>query len=231
MSVAPTVQDFINDFQAIPARLSLASPLTEIKFIGDFYAQQMQQHAKSSRTIRDLVRHTRNLSRAAIRQLLAEYVKNQGANTCKANRGARYHVRDFNFVAFNSLRNVLEAARQLGLGRIGHAAALPSEFDAIRDASTASCSCYQTQRACQAGGAAGAATCRWTALPAGPQRAAVQGRPGVCNPVSQRRIRHGQVIGAAFPGLRRNEPGQKKRAVNQAADANQTFIGLWRVPD
>jgi len=243
MSVAPTVQDFINDFQAVPPRLLLTSPITEVKYIGEFYAQQMNNHAQRVRTVRDLIRTTAPLNLPQIRQLLAQYVKNDNANTCIARRasgvpargrgraanapGRAYQVRDFNFVAFNSLRNLLEAARQLGLGRQGHAARLPAEFTSVRDASTGECSCRQTRAACQQ---AGAATCRWTALPAGPQRALVQGRPGVCEPVLRVRRRRGRDEGVAFPGIRNNEPGQKRRR-GQAADAGQQFIGLWRVPE
>lgn len=248
MSVAPSVADFVNDFQAVPPRLLLTSPITAVKYIGPFYAQQMNVHARRVRTIRDLIRVTAPLNLPQIRQLLAQYVKNDNANTCIARRagnvpqaarargrpvgaahapGRAYQVRDFNFVAFNSLRNLLEAARQIGLGRQGHAARLPAEFTSVRDASTGECSCRQTRATCQQ---AGAATCRWTAVPAGPQRAVVQGRPGVCEPILRVRRRRNRDEGIAFPGIRSNEPGQKRRR-GQAADAGQQFVGVWRVPE
>lgn len=241
MNVAPSVQDFVNDFQAVPPRLLLTSPITDVKYIGAFYARQMNAHARRVRTVRDLLRVTAPLTLPQIRQLLAQYVQNEHANTCIRRRaqnvaagggvGTEYHVRDFNFVAFNSLRNLLEAARQLGIGRQGHAARLPAEFTAVRDASTGECSCRQTRAACQrAGAGAGAATCRWRPLPPGAQRAAVQGRPGACEPVQRVRRRRGRDEGVAFPGIRNNEPGQKRRR-GQAPDAGQQFVGSWRVPD
>lgn len=225
MSVAPSVQDFVDDFTAQPPRLRLSSPLTDVKFIGSYYAAQMRNHAShSARTVRDLIRHTANMTLPQVRQLLAEYVRNRNANSCvRAANGERYHVRDFSFVSFNSLRNLLAAARVANVGRFGHAARLPAEFQNKRDASTALCSCRQTQATCEA---AGVANCRWR-----PLAAPVQGRAGVCQPVQRRRQRGGRTIGVAFPGIRRNEPGQRKSRANQQADANQTFVGLWRVPE
>lgn len=235
MSVAPSVQDFVNDFQAQPPRLRLGSPISDVKYIGAFYAQQMAAHRTRTRTVRDLLRNTANRSLPQIRQLLAEYVQNRNSNTCVRYRAQNapqgvnrsYHVRDFNYVAFNSLRNLLAAARQLNIGRQGHAARLPTEFDAKRDASTGECSCRLTRAACNR---AGAASCQWQALPAGQQRAVVQNRSGFCKPVLRPRQQQGRRVGAAFPGVRRNEPGQKRRR-NQAADPNQQFVGVWRVPD
>jgi len=234
MNAAPSVQDYVNYFQAQPPRLRLSSPIGDVKYIGPFYEQQMATHPVRTRTVRDLLRNTANRNLAQIRQLLAEYVKNQNANTCVRYRASnapqgvnrQYHVRDFNFVAFNSLRNLLVAARQVGLGRQGHAARIPSQFDMKRDASTGECSCRLTRAACER---AGSANCQWQALRPG-QRAAVQNRPGFCKPVMRRRQRRNRPVGGAFPGIRRNEPGQKRRR-NQAADANQQFVGVWRVPD
>jgi len=237
-AIAPTVQDFINDFQAAPARLRLTSLLIDVKFIGAFYSQQMSAHATPVRTVRDLIRVTARSTLPQIRQLLAEYVANRNGNTCvryrahnapvaRRGRPRSYQVRDFNFVAFNSLRNMLEAARQIRLGRQGHAARLPAEITGVRDASTGECGCRQTRASCTA---AGAATCRWHPIPAGAQRAPVQGRPGVCEPVQRVRRRRGRDEGVAFPGIRRDEPGQKRRR-NQPPDAGQQFVRQWRVPD
>jgi hypothetical protein len=44
------------------------------------------------------------------------------------------------------------------------------------------------------------------------------------------RRRRGRDEGVAFPGIRRDEPGQKRRR-NHAPDPGQTFVGAWRVPD
>ncbi len=228
---APTVQDFIDDFQSQPARLRLTSLVNEIKFIGPFYSQQMNNHATPARTVRDLIRNTAPLNLPQIRQLLAEYVKNQNANGCTRYRAygapvgqTQYHVRDFNFLAFNSLRNMLEAARRIRIGRGGHAARLPGQITGQRDEATAGCSCRQTQGQCNLGGA-----CRWRPLQRG-QRAPVQGRAGFCEPIQRVRRRRGRDEGVAFPGIQRDEPGQKRRR-GQAADPGQTFVGNWRVPD
>ncbi len=40
----------------------------------------------------------------------------------------------------------------------------------------------------------------------------------------------GRDIGVAFPGIQRDEPGQKRRR-GQAADPGQQFVGSWREPD
>lgn len=229
---APTVQDFMDAFQAVPPRLRLTSLVGDINFIGPYYSQQMNNHATPARTIRDLIRNTAPLNLPQIRQLLAEYVKNQNANGCIRYRAhgapvgqTQYHIRDFNFVAFNSLRNLLEAARRLGLGRGAHAARLPAQITGQRDEATAGCSCRQTQGTCNLGGA-----CRWRPLARGAARAPVQGRAGFCEPVQRIRRRRGRDEGVAFPGIRRDEPGQKKRR-GQAADPGQQFVGNWRVPD
>lgn len=228
---APSVQEFIDDFQSVPPRLRLTSPTGDIKYIGAFYSTQMLNHPTPARTVRDIIRNTAQLSLPQIRQLLAEYVKNQNANGCTRYRAhgaapgqTQYHIRDFNFVAFNSLRNMLEAARQIRIGRSGHAARLPGQITGQRDEATAGCSCRQTQGMCNLGGA-----CRWRALPVG-QRAPVQGRAGFCEPIQRVRRRRGRDEGVAFPGVRRDEPGQKRRR-GQAPDAGQQFVGSWRVPD
>jgi hypothetical protein len=229
-NIAPSQQDYVNAFQQ--AQLTLATPVSNLNYIGQFYSMQMAAHPQPVTTIDDLIRATANLNLAAVRQRLAEYVKNQRANSCLQRGAKQYHVRDFSFVAFNSLVNVLKAARQLGLGAHGHAARLPTELVDLRDASTAECSCRQTRAACLA---AGAASCNWKDLPPA-QRAAVQNRPGVCQPAQRVRRQQPQAangarsIGVAFPGIRANEPGQKRRR-NQPAEPGQTFIGLWRVPD
>ena len=229
---APTVQDFINDFQSVPPRLRLTSNVNEIKFIGPFYSNQMRNHIMPATTVRDVINNTSQLNLPQIRQLLAEYVKNQHANSCirfhahgAAVGQTRYHIRDFNFVAFNSLRNMLEAARQLRIGRRGHAARLPSPITAERDEATAGCSCRETAGTCALGG-----VCRWRPLARGAARAPVQGRAGFCEPIQRVRRRRGRDIGVAFPGIQRDEPGQKRRR-GQAADPGQQFVGSWRVPD
>lgn len=236
---APTVADYVLLFRArAPApRLTAASLTSELPFIGAFYAHQMANHASSPvSTVGQLVQQTRNKNLPQIRQLLAEFVRNRSGNKCVRGKGARgnnaYHVRDFNHVAFNSLRNALYAARQVslgGAGRANHASRLPTEITGERNASTAECGCRQTRATCQQ---AGAAACRWKDIPAAQRGGAraLAGRSGVCQPVVRAQRRGGRTVGDAFPGIRVNEPGQKRRRGQRAA-ANQTFVGQWRVPD
>lgn len=226
-NIAPTVQDYVGLFQQ--GRLSLASPITLLKYIGAYYAQQMLAHPFTVATVDDLIRQTSGKSLPQLRQLLAEYVKNRQANQCRVRGQKIYHVRDFNFVAFNSLVNALKAARQLNLGAHGHAARLPGEIQDVRDASTAQCSCRTTRAMCAM--AVGNEQCAWKDAPAGAAAGRLQNQGGLCVPVQRVRRAAGPVgkEGVAFPGIKANEPGQKRRRM-QAPEPGQTFLGVWRVP-
>lgn len=118
--------------------------------------------------------------------------------------GERYHVRDVNRAGFNTLRNLLHAARLEWPHQYQHAARLPREHG-NRDVAAALCSCKATQAAC----AAAPEECAWR----------TSGGQSLCVPMTRN---------AGFEGID-GFSGQRRRP--HLRNDNLQFVAGWRVPD
>lgn len=192
--------------------LTLQTPLRTLKFIGAHIDAQLA--AKNVRTVGDLARRVANRSKPQNYALLSEVSRNARANRCVVDpRGAarngvsnQYHVRDINYNAYTTLRNLLLAvrrhwavyARRMPLNSIPDA-------HVARDTATAVCSCVQTRAQCAQ--LERARECQWAQNRCMPrQRSRPQAFAGVDAYAGQH-----QSQGAPPPQAR--------------------FVNRWRVPD
>jgi hypothetical protein len=138
------------------------TPLTQLKYIGPYLDGRLQ--AQGLRTVSDLIRDAAGRPSARnIEQHLTEIMRNQRANECVGRGEGLYHIRDVNWAGFNTLINMLRAAReewpnaprQRRVPRFVHAARLPREH-VVRDRQTAHCGCLRDPATCR-----GTRSCRW----------------------------------------------------------------------
>lgn len=219
-----SVQELRNAMQA--GTIVPQTSLEDIKFIGRYIFGKLR--AQNLLTAQQLIQHTANMNLNQVKDFLTRVAQNRHANQCapvggrnrrraRAGLGAaqpaapapaaqqqqqQYHVREVNRSGFNTLRNLLVAARH-EWNQFQHAARIPREHN-VRDAPTALCSCVSSQQACAA-----QQGCRW----------ATQNQQSLCIPTTRN---------AGFEGLD-GFSGQRKRAFlrNQGLQ----FVRGWRVPD
>jgi len=137
--------------------IDLQTPLRSLLYIGPYIAQRLAASRPRLRTVGDLARMARTRNAQQIRDILSDACRNRRANQCIRDTGQgvarngvtnQYHVREVNLRAYNTLRNLLAAARQhwaifRGIPRNLRAAHVQ------RDAGTAICSCVTQAADCQ----------------------------------------------------------------------------------
>lgn len=138
------------------------TPIEKLKYIGPYLNGRLQ--AYGLHTVSDLIRDAAGRSSArGIEEHLTEIMRNQHANECVGRGDDRYHIRDVNWAGYNTLINILRAAREewpdrprrRGVPHFVHAARLPREH-VVRDRQTAHCGCLRDAETCQE-----TRNCRW----------------------------------------------------------------------
>lgn len=150
-----SVQEHVQSLRA--GTIGLQTPLRSLLYIGPYFDQRLANNVPPLRTVGDLARFARQRTVAQIHDTLSSICRNRRANRCvrDTGRGAarngvtnQYHVRDVNLKAYNTLRNLLAAARQhWAVFRL-----IPRNLRAAhvqRDAGTAICSCVTQAADCQ----------------------------------------------------------------------------------
>ena len=186
-------------------RVTPATPLVDLRYIGAYVAGRLAD--ENMLTVGDLARGTRGMSLPRVRTLLTEAAANRRANQCV--RG--YHVRDVNRLAYNTLVNLLAAARrEWGLG---YGPTLLPDTHPSRSPAAALCGCLATQAQC-----ATRPDCRW-AMEAGGAGAAL------CVP------RAANARGFEGVGARTGQRRDARLRTRGAQLGQQRYVQGWRVPD
>lgn len=206
-TVAQFLYQFNNGFFA------LNTPLTEIRYIGPYIGRRARQQYNWT-TIGDVARWARNKTTAEVHEGLSQVARNRRANRCvdygvaggpQNNQVVNdYHVPVLNTRGYNTLRNLIDAARQHWAIFHRIPAQLPPVLTA-RDLGSQICSCITTRNQCRQ--LAQQQVCTW--------------RDRRCKPRETSRA-------AAFRGaadLAGQHTSQGRRV------AGMRFRNRWRVPD